>query len=162
MKRMQGMARLGMEMAAAALLVMAGCDDGTVAKGDADADTGAEVTGDVASVAPVEVTGTWDTQFDSREVITETTWSEAALVEWDNDANWAITRNADDAAFDPGTFSVLVWTEPSGGTFYYCLAAFGLESQDAARAADRSAPDPSDPEAGGCGGFAWTRMTAAQ
>ena len=43
MKRMQGMARLGMEMAAAALLVMAGCDDGTVAKGDADADTGAEL-----------------------------------------------------------------------------------------------------------------------
>lgn len=146
MKRKLGIARLGVGMAAAAaLLVWGGCDDG---------DEGGTVG------AAIEVAGTWDTQFDSREVITATAWTDAALVRWDNADNWAITQNAVDAPFGPGTFTVLVWTEPSAGRFYYCTAAFGLASQAVAEAADRTGPDASDPETSGCGGFAWTRMTA--
>lgn len=139
-----GLARLGVGMAAAALLVCGACDDG----------------GDHSDGA-IEVTGSWTTQFDSTEVITASEWSGAAIVKWDNADNWVITRNPDDAAFDPGSFSVLVWTQPSSGKFYYCFAGFGLATQAAAESFDRTAPDDSDPETGGCGGFAWTRMTAA-
>jgi hypothetical protein len=149
MKRKLGIAHLGVGMAAAAaLLVWGGCDDSDDAGGNPG--------------AAIEVVGTWDTQFDSREVITATAWTDAALVRWDNTDNWAVTQNAADAPFGPGTFTVLVWTEPLAGKFYYCTAAFGFETQAAAEAADRTMPDGSDPEAAGCSGFAWTRMTAVK
>lgn len=149
LKMKLGIARLGVGMAlAAAFLVFGGCDDA----GDEGSKPG----------AAIEVVGTWDTQFDSQEVITATAWTDAALVRWDNADNWAITQNAEDAQFGPGTFTVLVWTEPAAGKFYYCTAAYGLESQAAAEAADRTAPDADATETTGCGGFAWTRMTAVK
>ncbi|MEZ4265384.1 MAG: hypothetical protein R3F39_03315 [Myxococcota bacterium] len=145
MKRKLGIARLGVGMAVAAALVMwAGCDD------------------DGGGGGGLEVVGSWTTQFDSTEVISASDWAGAAVVSWDNADNWAITQNAADAAFDPGKFSVLVWTEPAGGKFYYCFAGYGLATQADAQAFDRTAADASDPEVGGCAGFAWTRMTAAK
>jgi hypothetical protein len=92
------------------------------------------------------------------EVITEDAWSFFELIEYDNEANEAITKNADDAEFNPGTYNKNVWTEPDGdGVFHYCTVDFGLETLEAAQASEETA-DSSD-LAMGCGGFSWNTMT---
>jgi hypothetical protein len=111
---------------------------------------------------PIELTGTYSTQFDSTEVITPTTWDfgiETVIAAWENDENWAILQNPEEAETGANTFSKVVWTEPDAeGSFYYCTVAFGLETQEAAQNTEETADD-SSPEDGGCGDFAWTKMT---
>jgi hypothetical protein len=114
---------------------------------------------------PIELTGSYDTQFGTTETITATTWEfgiEAAIVDWDNEANWAVTQNPEDAETSPNAFNKVVWTEPDAqGAFYYCTVDFGLETEEAARTTDKTADD-SNPEESGCGEFAWTKMTPAE
>lgn len=111
---------------------------------------------------PIELTGTYTTQFEGTEVITATTWDfgiETAIVDWDNEDNWAVTQNPDDAEMNASTFNKVVWTEPdTDGVFYYCTVDFGLETEESARNSEESA-DSSMPEEGGCGDFPWTKMT---
>ena len=107
----------------------------------------------------LEVLGTFDTSFGSEETVTAEAWGSAAIVAFDNDANFAITQNAEDAEFSPSAFNKLVWTEPAtDGSFYYCTVDFGLETQAAAEASEKTADD-SDPDNSGCGGFSWTKLT---
>lgn len=111
---------------------------------------------------PIEVRGTYMNQFDMSETITGTTWDfgiEMTIVDWDNEQNWAVTQNPDDAETAPSAFSKLVWTEPDAdGVFYYCTVDFGLETADDARNTEKTADD-TNPEEEGCGDFAWTKMT---
>ena len=108
---------------------------------------------------PIEVRGTYETQFDTTETITESSWQDADIVDWENDTNWAITHNPDDAEHNPDTYAKIAWTEPDAeGVFYYCSVAFGLETAEKARTTDKTADD-SNPEEGGCGNFPWTKMT---
>lgn len=108
----------------------------------------------------LEIAGVWASNFGSEEVITEAGFNAADIREYDNDQNIALTQNPADAEFNPGLFNRIVWTEPTGDTFHYCFTDFGLDSLEAARAADTEA-DASDPDAGGCGGFPWTRLRRA-
>jgi hypothetical protein len=92
------------------------------------------------------------------EEISEDAWSIYELIEYDEEANEAITRNADDDMFSPGTYNKNVWTEPDGdGVFHYCTVDFGLESLEAAQASEATA-DSGDLVMG-CGGFSWNTMT---
>lgn len=110
---------------------------------------------------PIEITGTFDTPF-GEETITEQTWASAfsttTIEDWDNDANWVVTKNPPDAMFNPDTYSKTVWTEEVDGQFHYCVVDFGQPTIEAARTSTRTA-DASDPDSSGCGGFAWTAMT---
>jgi len=116
--------------------------------------------------APVEVEGTWDATFKggemaSTEVITPIDWNGQILVDHDNEANVAYTRNRPDAQFGPDLYNKIVWTELENGEFFYCSIAFGLETLDAARA-DMTMADDTDPFEGGCGNFGWTKMSPPQ
>jgi hypothetical protein len=105
----------------------------------------------------IEIRGEWESEF-GEETITDDVWGSTSIVKFDNDANVAITQNADDAEFSPGKFNRIVWTEPAGGSFYYCWVAFALDSEQEAFDSDATADD-SDPETGGCGGFPWTKLS---
>lgn len=107
----------------------------------------------------LEVVGEWDTNFGTSETITETTWGDFQnVVYFDNDANVAVTQNAEDADFDPGLYNRIEWTEIEADVFYYCTATFGEESEQAALESSATV-DSSDLEGAGCGGFSWTMMT---
>ncbi|HIE94370.1 MAG TPA: hypothetical protein EYQ83_16470, partial [Acidobacteria bacterium] len=64
---------------------------------------------------PVEVIGTWDTNFDMVSEITTETWDGSAIVSHDNDDNWAIVQMPEDAEWNPGTYAKFVWTQPIEG-----------------------------------------------
>ena len=106
----------------------------------------------------IELVGTYTSNFGDDETITESNWGDATIEDWDNDANWAVTRNPDDAQYFPGTYSKLVWTEPTAGSFYYCYVDFGKDTVEAARTSTQAA-DASDPDTTGCGGFSWTKLS---
>lgn len=111
---------------------------------------------------PIEVTGTYMNQFDSMETVTATTWDfgiEQSIVDWDNQANWAITQNPEDAEFNPSAFNKIVWLEPNDqDVFFYCTVDFGLETEEAARTTAKTA-DSGAPLEGGCGESPWTELT---
>jgi hypothetical protein len=88
--------------------------------------------------------------------VTGTQWGEVSVVRYDNATNTAITHNPPDAAWNPNTYGKVVWTEPSGGTFYVCTVDFGLTTAVEAELSAKVA-DSTHPESSGCGGFPWTR-----
>lgn len=119
---------------------------------------------------------TWSTAFgDSAATVSE-------IVEFSNTERYAILKAPNDAtAFYPGTFDRVVWTKPAGDVIYYCTAIYGCSSAALTETGDGaggagsagtgaggasdgglcqlSVVDDSDPERGGCGGFAWTKLT---
>jgi hypothetical protein len=127
--------------------------------------------------ADIEVKGTWSSPgpYAETDVIDDASWSSqfgdsdpsvSKIVEYSNDERSAVILTPDDAAFNPSTYSRFVWTEPAGGSFYYCIAAYGCASAEQAKngpsddSCTLSDVDASDPENAGCGGFAWTKLTA--
>jgi hypothetical protein len=106
----------------------------------------------------IELVGTYSSNFGSDETITEEKWGDATLEDWDNGANWAVTRNPDDAEYFPGKYAKVVWTEPAGGSFYYCTVAYGLDTLEAA-ATSTQAADATNPDTSGCSGFSWTKLS---
>ncbi|MBM66596.1 MAG: hypothetical protein CMH55_10215 [Myxococcales bacterium] len=102
--------------------------------------------------------GTWSTNFDTEETITEDAWGANTIDQWDASTNTVIVRTPDDAEWSPGTYSKIIYTDPVEESFYYCIAAFGKETAEAALNEEVSVDD-SDPDNAGCGDFAWTKMT---
>lgn len=146
-----------------ACVALAGCaDDGARGGGGGFVigdDAGGEGdAGTDAAAEAIEVAGTWQSNFDTEEVISAEVWAYMELVSFDNDANRAITQNAEDDEYNPSKFNRIVWTELSGDSFYYCLIAFGKDTAEDA-ASDPAEADDSDPDTGGCGGFPWTKLT---
>lgn len=142
-------ARLALTLGLAGTMALSACDDG-----GATADAGADA---------IEIAGTWTTPFsEDGELISDTQWGTpdfmVDVVSFDNDANFAVTQNLADADYAPSKFNKNVWTEPDATGFFYCTVAFGLDTSDAAAAADASVADTSDMDAG-CGGFGWTHLT---
>lgn len=112
----------------------------------------------------IEVAGTWTSPFSSDgEVVSDSVWGTpdfmVDVVSFDNAANFAVTQNLATADYAPSKFNKNVWTEPDATGFYYCTVAFGLDTAEAAAAADASLADASDLEGAGCGGFGWTHLT---
>lgn len=110
----------------------------------------------------IALRGVYESNFGGLETITATVWTQYGtpfgLVDWADDARWAVTRSPDDAEFEPGTFNRLEMTpQETDGSFYYCTVDFALPTAEAARTSTNTA-DPSDPETTGCGAFPWTRL----
>jgi hypothetical protein len=137
---------------------------------DANAPTGDDInapTGDDAGPAPddagdeatehLELTGEWDDNYGGTTSVTSDAWGFDIVVSYDNDANWAIVQVPEEAAWNPGTYSKVVWTEPADGRFFLCTLDYALETRAAAESSEATADD-SAPLEGGCGGFAWTEL----
>jgi len=117
--------------------------------------------------AGIEIAGIYDSVYGGVETITDTTWETASdaypaffmrVDSFDNAQNIAITQNIADENYTSVGFNKIVWIEPDAdGVFYYCTVDYELESAEAA-AASVEVADESAPEAGGCGGYPWTKL----
>ncbi|MEC9072785.1 MAG: hypothetical protein VX938_10415, partial [Myxococcota bacterium] len=107
-----------------------------------------------------EISGDWEGEWGALEV-SWAAWGQTEMILFDNDENWAITRNRDDDTWNPGTYTRRLWTEPVEDTWYTCDGAFGLASLEEAALAEWSA-NPDDLETGcGEGGLPWSIYWAA-
>jgi len=145
-----------MERIALATLLLAACHG---AKDDTAADTAGQDT--AADAFPLE--GTWDDDWGGVHVITTTTWTmtypkdssvfhveEIALEE-----QYLVALNDTANAWYPDLYSRFDWVLVDAAP-WYCQVAF--DAADAAAAAGAGGADRTDPAAGGCGGYAWTRL----
>jgi hypothetical protein len=132
--------------------------DAWVAPGDEDA---GDDDGGVEDES-IEVAGRWHSSFGGTEVIDDDSFesfgSSSPIAHYDNLVNFMVTQNPPDALYGPNKFNKIVWTEPTVGGFYYCWVDFSLDTAEQARNSTATADD-SDPENGGCGGFAWTKSS---
>lgn len=106
---------------------------------------------------PLEIKGSYTSMF-GLETITSTTWNGTPIRAFDNGTNFAVTQNPADSDFGADLYNKIVWTEPSSGSFYYCFVDFGLATLEQARTSTQTA-DETDPDNGGCGMFAWTKLS---
>jgi hypothetical protein len=110
------------------------------------------------NAAGLEIVGKWSTAF-STDIIRQDRWRSygtgfdgtSAIVEYDNDSNVVYTESN-------CTFSKVVYTEISGGSFYSCTIAYGMPTLEAAKA-DTKVANPATPDASGCGPFPWSKLT---
>jgi hypothetical protein len=122
--------------------------------------TGASSGEGGAGSEPIEIEGTWTSNFGGTEVIDSDSWSAdfgsgatvSEIVEFSNDDNAAVLQGPDDL------YSRYVWTEVSGGVFHYCTVSYGKASAELAVSESESADD-SDPDTTGCAAFPWTKLT---
>jgi hypothetical protein len=109
--------------------------------------------------ADLEIIGEWVSQF-GEETISAEGWNNgfltAAIIVFDNDNDWVITQNPEDAEFGANTFSTVFWADAGEGSIYYCTSSFGKQTQ--AEAENQTAPDSSDAANSGCGDFSWTKL----
>jgi len=115
---------------------------------------------DVVAV-PVSIMGTWSSNFGGYEEISDKQWNDMVMAKLDGAARVAITQNPADEKYNPGKFNKIVFTAPKDGSFYYCYVDYGKATAALAEASTQTA-DASTPDKGGCGGFAWTRLTQAE
>lgn len=124
-------------------------------------DSGPRIDAGPEAPATLEIVGEWASQF-GEETITGEGWnngfSTAAIIVFDNDNDWVITQNAEDAEFGAGTFSTIFWADAGEGSIYYCISSFGKETQAEAETESQTAADSSDAANSGCGDFAWTKL----
>ncbi|MCC6621344.1 MAG: hypothetical protein IT385_08815 [Deltaproteobacteria bacterium] len=107
----------------------------------------------------IEVKGSWTSEFGDED-ITETHWNGfcvQAIARFDNDDNVAVLETLSGDGCGTG-FSRVVWLEPAGDTFHYCVTAFGAESADAAAGAPEVGIDRAALTTG-CSGFGWSKLT---
>ena len=109
----------------------------------------------------IEIAGTWDTQFQTVETISSEKWNTATVVDFDNDGNTAITQSPADDMYTPNKFAKVVWLEPAGNSFYYCTVDYGRDTLEAAKTSTKTA-EGTNPDATGCGGFPWSKLTKKQ
>lgn len=109
--------------------------------------------------AAIEVEGEWESEFGGKTTITSEKWGVSSVVNYDNDANWAVIQMPADDAFNPEKFAKIVWTEIDNNSFYECWVAFGQETaKDAENTTEKA--DSTNPAESGCAGYSWTKNTA--
>lgn len=129
---------------------------------DEPTSTGVDSTGDESTTeaAGLEIAGDWADEFGGIHIVTDTSWVTSygkdafpyTITEYDNAERWIIAQDDLDS-----TWSKYEWTYAEDD-LWYCQTTFGEASaEDAMNAPDA---DPADPAAAGCGGFAWSRLTA--
>lgn len=136
---------------AAGAAVVGGAASGGVAGGG-------EGGGRASSLA---IIGTYTDDWGYLHVIDGDTWiqggsSRFELLDFSNEERWAVALNAATNEWSPGAYSRFDWTV-AGSTLWYCQTAYDAPTLEQALA---TAPaDAADPEAGGCGGAPWSRLT---
>lgn len=119
---------------------------------------GSEVVPDVAPGDPIELVGSWATEF-GEETISATRWDGfclQAIDSFDNTANVAILATTGGEGCGAG-FSRVVWKDIAADAFDYCTTTYGATTAEAAASAPVNAI--SDDLETGCGGFPWSHLT---
>lgn len=106
---------------------------------------------------PIEIAGSFTSPF-GMETISSHLWGTATVHAYDNGENWALTQWPSDDMYNPDKFNRVVWTEPTSGSFHYCIVDFGRDTLEQVETSTQTA-DASDPENGGCGSFPWTALS---
>lgn len=118
---------------------------------------------------PLAIAGAYTDAFGTAHEITDTSWTQTfgsgttaaayafAITSYDNVEQYLIAENGADNGYFPGLWSRFDWTDVDGDLFY-CQSAFDAATEEDAFAAPRA--DDTDPASGGCGGFAWTALSA--
>jgi hypothetical protein len=77
----------------------------------------------------IEIAGDWSTSYGENYAITSEFWGSSSVEDFDNDANWAVTRYSEDDEWNPNLFAKQVWTEiDDKGFFYQCTILFSAET----------------------------------
>ena len=140
------------------------------ARGGAGGEAGASGTGGVAGggdegggVSALAIAGTYTDDYAFTHVIDDEAWvlggdSRFDILDFSNEGRWIVARNATTNEWNPGAYSRFDWTL-AGATLWYCQTAYAAPTL--AEALATAPADASDPEAGGCGGSPWSRLTPA-
>jgi len=159
--------RFGLGVVAATLFI--GCDDEATNGPDAvdsvdasettpDGEIAPDVDEDVGEVEPIELVGTWTTEF-GEETISETRWDGfclQAIARVGNEENVAILETVGGEGCGAG-FSRVIWHEIVADAFDYCTTTYGATTAEEAATAPTSAI--SEDLMTGCGGFPWSHLT---
>ena len=70
----------------------------------------------------------WNDNYGGHTRVTAELWGSNAIEVFDNGDNWVIVKTPDNATYNPGTYSKLVWTEINQDSFWYCTIAYSLGS----------------------------------
>ena len=115
-------ARWALSFVLAAAVGALGCGSDN---GDASADAAGSAA-DALRGPQIEVAGTWTSSF-GEETITSASWASsmvtAAVVEFDNDGNFAITQNPADADYAPDGWDMMLAFPPLRRTRYISSTA---------------------------------------
>jgi len=80
--------------------------------------------------------------------------------QFSNSSRHLIAQNGADNEWSPGLWSRFDWTHHDAGdgeVLYFCQTTYDAATEQ--DALDTPAADPTDPAAGGCGGFAWSALS---
>ncbi|MBU2513742.1 hypothetical protein KJ966_20570 [bacterium] len=109
-----------------------------------------------------EVIGEFADNYSGSHSISATRWIQGesgfTITKINSKDNYLITLNDAVNAYNGGKYSRMDWTTESNGDLYYCQIAYDAASASDAEAIDTA--DDSSPSTGGCGGFAWSKLTS--
>ena len=110
---------------------------------------------------PLPLRGSWVDGWGGSHDIREWAWamgdSTYHIVDYDIEERWIVAQNDEDNTWNPGLWSRFDWTEVED-SLWFCQTAFDADTEQAAR--DAGPADDSAPDSSGCGGFAWSALTA--
>jgi len=133
-------------------------DVGAAGQPGAAGEASVDGAGGAPTAAAFELIGNWIDNFDSPQIIDDTTWNSSTIIEYDNDANVVYAQYPADDEYSPNKFSKTVYTEPKDDSFYFCTIVFSADTLEDAKA-DTAVADDADPENAGCGAFSWSLAT---
>lgn len=131
-------------------------------------------------LTPIALAGSYVDDFAGKHLITPSVWKMGSsvfhLLEFSNDATWAVAQNDCDNAYSAGKYSRFDWLVLQGGEggaagaagagaggaggasskVYYCQTGYDEASAEAAR---QLKPADSADLTNGCSGFAWSELT---
>lgn len=145
------------------LVPLAACEVDEDDAADGGSATDGEIAADAAPDPSPAITGNYVDDFDVRHAITDETWTvgrdDMASVfhirTVYNGAMYLIAENDAANDFAEGLWSRFEWADVNG-ELWFCQAPFNAPTAEAAAAAER--PDRSDPTAGGCAMFPWSKL----
>lgn len=109
----------------------------------------------------LEIAGSWVDNYAGSHEITQSTWvmdmgGTFHISQYSNGDDFLIAQNDAANAYNPDLWSRFDWTY-DGSDLYYCQSAYDAASEAAALAAT---PANASDLNSGCGGFAWSALTA--
>jgi len=109
-----------------------------------------------------DVTGDWVDDYQTSHTITTTRWlmgtSTFEITKLNPTSKYLVAQNGSANSYNPSKYSRFDWIKDASGQLYYCQIAYDKASASDAEAVNTA--NSSSPATGGCGSFAWSRLSA--